>query len=39
MKRSRNIWLGLLASFTCVMVAPVAAQQQPRKPNPRHHGR
>jgi hypothetical protein len=33
MKRSRNIWLGLLASFACMMVAPAAAQQQQQKPN------
>ena len=33
MKRSRNIWLGLLASFAFMMVAPAAAQQQQQKPN------
>src|SRR5262249_42658890 len=33
MKRSRNIWLSLLASFACMMVAPAAAQQQQQKPN------
>jgi len=33
MKRSRDIWRGLLASLACMMVAPAAAQQQQQKPN------
>jgi hypothetical protein len=33
MSRSRNIWLALLASLACGMVAPASAQQQQPKPN------
>jgi hypothetical protein len=28
-----NVWLGLLASLACLMVAPASAQQQQQKPN------
>jgi hypothetical protein len=37
MKRSWNIWLGLLASLASMMVAPASAQQ-PKPKHPRHYG-